>query len=78
MVMMMNVYAYNGVFNHGDGDVSRKPPIALSAIARTHKPFPDCDDCEDVTILKLKSHQRIIIQQAIACDIFLVCNISCF
>ena len=53
MVMMMNVYAYNGVFNHGDGDVSRKPPIALSAIARTHKPFPDCDDCEDVTILTM-------------------------
>ena len=50
MVMMMNVYAYNGVFNHGDGDVSRKPPIALSAIARTHKPFPDC---EDVTILTM-------------------------
>ena len=48
-----NVCAYNGVLNHGDGDVSRKPPIALSAIARTHKPFPDCDDCEDVTILTM-------------------------
>ena len=41
-----NVCAYNGVLNHGDGDVSRKPPITLAAIARTHNPsFPD-DHCD--------------------------------
>ena len=32
---------YNGVFDHWDGDVSRKPPITLNAIARTHNPFSD-------------------------------------
>ena len=32
---------YNGVFDHWDGDVSRKPPITLNAIARTHNPFSE-------------------------------------
>ena len=36
-----NVCGYNGVLNHEDGDVSRKPPITLNAIASTHNPFSD-------------------------------------
>ena len=50
-----NVCGYNGVLNHEDGDVSRKPPITLNAIASTHNPFSDKypDDNHHIMIMMI-------------------------